>query len=163
MEGFLVTNKARVVLITASIGRDWLERLQTLSPDLRIEQRSARSVEAVPDALWQEVEILFTSFATPLPLPEQAPRLHWVQLYSAGPDRILDHPLTETPVIFTTTSGIHAINIAEHVLTMVLAWLHRFRRLTVRYERRADVHQAFVTLGCVLICWNYLKSPRRVF
>jgi transposase len=43
------------------------------------------------------------------------------------------------------------------------AWLHRFRRLTVRYERRADVHQAFLTLGCVLICWNYLKSKKRVF
>ena len=26
-----------------------------------------------------------------------------------------------------------------------IAWLHRFRRLTVRYERRADVHQAFLT------------------
>jgi transposase len=44
-----------------------------------------------------------------------------------------------------------------------IAWLHRFRRLTVRYERRPDVHQAFLTLGCVLICWNYLKAPRRVF
>jgi transposase len=44
-----------------------------------------------------------------------------------------------------------------------IAWWHRFRRLTVRYERRADVHQAFLTLGSVLICWNYLKAPRRMF
>jgi hypothetical protein len=44
-----------------------------------------------------------------------------------------------------------------------IAWLHRVRRLTVRYERRADVHQAFLTLGCVLICWRYLKAPRRLF
>jgi transposase len=43
------------------------------------------------------------------------------------------------------------------------AWLHRYRRLTVRYERRDDVHQAFLTLGCVLICWNYLKAKKRVF
>lgn len=28
--------------------------------------------------------------------------------------------------------------------------LHRFRRLTVRYERRADIHQAFLTLGCAI-------------
>jgi len=26
-----------------------------------------------------------------------------------------------------------------------LAWLHRFRRLALRYERRADVHEAFLT------------------
>ncbi|MBE7157076.1 MAG: IS5/IS1182 family transposase, partial [Rhodospirillales bacterium] len=26
-----------------------------------------------------------------------------------------------------------------------------------RYERRADIHQAFLTLGCVLICHNHLQ------
>ena len=39
------------------------------------------------------------------------------------------------------------------VVERTLAWLSRFRRLTVRYERRADIHQAFLTLGCALICW----------
>ena len=38
-----------------------------------------------------------------------------------------------------------------------LAWLHRFRRLAVRYERRACIHEAFLTLACALICWYYLK------
>jgi transposase len=42
------------------------------------------------------------------------------------------------------------------VVERTLAWLSRFRRLTVRYERRADIHQAFLTLGCALICWNFL-------
>ena len=124
-----MTNKSRLVLITAPMGEHWLERLQGLSPDLQIVQWPTRSIEAVPHVLWQEVEILFTSFATPLPLPEQAPRLHWVQLYSAGPDRILDHPLVQTPVIFTTTSGIHAINMAEYVFTVVLAWFHRLPQI----------------------------------
>jgi len=41
------------------------------------------------------------------------------------------------------------------VIERTLAWLNRFRRLTIRYERRADIHAAFVTLGCVLICLNY--------
>lgn len=39
-----------------------------------------------------------------------------------------------------------------------LSWLNRFRRLKVRYERRADVHpQAFLELGCALICWNHVQ------
>jgi phosphoglycerate dehydrogenase-like enzyme len=138
MESFLMTNminKSRVVLITAPMEGHRREALQTLAPDIQIEQWPARSTEAVPDALWREVEILFTSFATPLPLPEQAPRLRWVQLYSAGPDRILNHPLVQTAVIFTTTSGIHAIIMAEHVLTMVLAWFHRLPRLLAYQER----------------------------
>src|SRR5215218_3156801 len=42
------------------------------------------------------------------------------------------------------------------VVERTLAWLNRYRRLKVRYERRADVHQAFLSLGCALICWNHL-------
>jgi len=32
-----------------------------------------------------------------------------------------------------------------------LAWLHQFRRLRIRYERRADIHEAFLKIGCSLI------------
>jgi transposase len=42
------------------------------------------------------------------------------------------------------------------VVERTLAWLSKFRRLTVRYERRADIHQAFLQLGCALICLAYL-------
>ena len=42
------------------------------------------------------------------------------------------------------------------VVERTLAWLNRFRRLRVRYERRADIHQAFLTLGCALICAKQL-------
>jgi hypothetical protein len=42
------------------------------------------------------------------------------------------------------------------VVERTLAWRNRFRRLTVRYERRADLHQAFLSLGCALICWRFL-------
>ena len=39
-----------------------------------------------------------------------------------------------------------------------LAWLHQFRRLRVRWERRAEIHEAFLDIGCILICWNHLKE-----
>jgi transposase len=42
------------------------------------------------------------------------------------------------------------------VVERTLAWLARYRRLSVRYERRADIHEAFLHLGCSLICLNYL-------
>ena len=42
------------------------------------------------------------------------------------------------------------------VIERTLAWLNRYRRLTIRYERRVDIHQAFLTLGCALICFNHL-------
>jgi len=43
------------------------------------------------------------------------------------------------------------------VVERTLAWLARYRRLSVRYERRADIHEAFLHLGCSLICLNYLS------
>jgi hypothetical protein len=38
------------------------------------------------------------------------------------------------------------------------AWLNQFRRLRVRYDRRADIHEAFLSLGCALICWQSLRK-----
>ncbi len=43
------------------------------------------------------------------------------------------------------------------VVERTLAWLNRFRRLKVRYERRADMHQAFLTIGCSLLCWDAIQ------
>jgi len=42
-------------------------------------------------------------------------------------------------------------------LEHTLAWLSKYRRLTIRYERRDDIHEAFLHLGCSLICFNYLS------
>jgi transposase len=39
-----------------------------------------------------------------------------------------------------------------------LAWLGKYRRLTIRYERRADIHEAFLHLGCALICAAHLGA-----
>jgi transposase len=38
-----------------------------------------------------------------------------------------------------------------------LAWMARFRRLTIRYERREDIHLAFTTLAAALICLSQVR------
>jgi transposase len=43
------------------------------------------------------------------------------------------------------------------VVERTLWWLNRYRRLKVRYERQSGVHQAYLVLGCALICWNYMQ------
>lgn len=43
------------------------------------------------------------------------------------------------------------------VVERTLSWINRNRRLKVRYERRDDIHQAFLDLGCALICWRYVQ------
>ena len=70
--------------------------------------------------------------------------------------------LTQRPIrVRTACKGRDASeHLGQHrwVVERTLAWLNRFRRLTVRYERRADIHQAFTTLGCCLICFRTLQK-----
>lgn len=50
------------------------------------------------------------------------------------------------------------LGIYRWVVERTNSWLHQFRRLRVRYERRADIHQAFLTLGCIRICYRFLEN-----
>ena len=42
----------------------------------------------------------------------------------------------------------------RYVVEAAFDWLFNQRRLRVRYEKRDDIHQAFLIIGCLLICWN---------
>jgi transposase len=44
------------------------------------------------------------------------------------------------------------------VVERTIAWLHQHRRLRIRYERRADIHEAFVSIACSLICLRALQG-----
>ena len=44
------------------------------------------------------------------------------------------------------------------VVERTISWLHQYRRLRVRYERRADIHDAFLQIAGSLICLKLLNS-----
>ena len=44
------------------------------------------------------------------------------------------------------------------VVQRTFAWLHALKRLRTRYERRADIHHALLTLTCVIICLRKLRG-----
>ena len=50
------------------------------------------------------------------------------------------------------------LGIYRWVVERTHAWLHQFRRLRVRFERRADIHEGFLMLGCALVCWRALRG-----
>lgn len=43
------------------------------------------------------------------------------------------------------------------VVERTFAWLHIMRRLRIRYERKSEMHEAFLLLGCSLICFQQLR------
>ncbi|MER7698089.1 MULTISPECIES: hypothetical protein [unclassified Streptomyces] len=46
----------------------------------------------------------------------------------------------------------------RHVVEQTFALLHQFKRPAVRWERRTELHDAFVSLACSLICFRRLKQ-----
>ena len=50
------------------------------------------------------------------------------------------------------------LGVFRYVVEQTLALLHQFRRLRTRFDRRDDVHEAFMSLGCSMICWRRLHS-----
>jgi transposase len=54
----------------------------------------------------------------------------------------------------------HGSGLGRHrwVVERTFAWLHNFKRLLVRYERRAEMHRALLALGCCLVYFRRLRS-----
>jgi len=49
------------------------------------------------------------------------------------------------------------------VIERTFSWLHNHRRLARRYDRRADIHEAFLTIGCALVCQQHLTRHANSF
>ncbi|MCX4461140.1 IS5 family transposase (plasmid) [Streptomyces sp. NBC_01340] len=92
------------------------------------------------------------------------PRQRPVALYA---DRGYDHDkyrkqvraLGITPVI--ARRGVeHGSGLGVHrwVVEQSFALLHWFRRLRIRWEIRDDIHEAFLSLACGIICWRRLVN-----
>lgn len=43
------------------------------------------------------------------------------------------------------------------VVERTISWLHQKRKLRIRYERRDDIHEALMSIGCSLICFSLLQ------
>ncbi|GGK62291.1 hypothetical protein GCM10010094_23650 [Streptomyces flaveus] len=63
------------------------------------------------------------------------------------------------PVISRKSApNIKGLGKLRYVVEQSFALLHQFKRLAVRWERRLELHDAFVLLGCSLICWRRLRK-----
>jgi hypothetical protein len=54
----------------------------------------------------------------------------------------------------------HGSGLGVHrwVVERSIALLHGFRPLRIRWEIRDDIHEAFLSLACAIICWRRLAS-----
>lgn len=63
----------------------------------------------------------------------------------------------DTQIARRRTEHGSGLGATRWVVERTIAWLHWFRRLRIRYERLPQIHEAFLKLGCCLICFRFLK------
>ena len=122
------------VLMTMQFPEMLLNKIRAVSPDIRLFYAPLKKDDPLPSNVVTDTKVLYTF--TALPSPEEAPALRWVQFHSAGIDHIQGHPLLDADIAITTTSGIHAVPIAEYVMASILAWAHRLPRMFA-YQRQS--------------------------
>lgn len=54
--------------------------------------------------------------------------------------------------------NIKGLGKLRYVVEQTFALLPSVKRLAVRWERRLELHDAFVSLGCSVMCWRRLKK-----
>src|SRR3990172_1447585 len=124
------------VLITLPFEEALINRLNGVSPRVRLTVIKARKPDDISAEVWAKTEVLYTN--TVLPSPDQAAQLRWIQFHWAGVDHAVQHALLQKPgLVATNLSGASASQVAEFVVMMLLALGHHLPMLN-SYQQRSE-------------------------
>jgi hypothetical protein len=78
----------------------------------------------------------------------------------ASPTRLYADSVSQDSGAVDGTGTEHGSGLGVHrwVVEQSIARLHWFRRLRTRWEIRDDIHEAFLSLACAIICWRRLRN-----
>lgn len=68
--------------------------------------------------------------------------------------RIILRWLDIEPVLPHRGEDEHGLGVWRWFIERTISWLHQFRRLRIRWDRRPEVHQAFLSLAAAIICYR---------
>ena len=84
-------------------------------------------------------------------------RVQGDRAYDSEPHRqVLRKQGIEPVLAKRNTEHGSGLGVHRWVVERTVSWLHQMRRLRTRYERRDDIHEAFLTLGCIVVCSYFL-------
>jgi phosphoglycerate dehydrogenase-like enzyme len=150
------------ILITFALEPELVEKIKAVDPRIEVnvlgrDQRqllrgfkypSERERAAVAEGLqgaFASADVVFGFWGAELhnavrlegSIREVAPDLKWIQLTSAGADRLLNSGFIEEGIVVTTVSGLHATPIGEYVLAAILMFAKGMPR-TMRAQVRGE-------------------------
>lgn len=98
------------------------------------------SIEQATTREMEETEVLITYGRELTPaLLDQFPRLKWIQVLTAGLDRLPIQALEERGILLTNVRGLHGIQMAEYTMAMILNLVRRtYQFYDLQKEKRWD-------------------------
>jgi phosphoglycerate dehydrogenase-like enzyme len=108
-----------------------LRQISLVSPEIKVndasslvvaELRGDSSVKGKLDALLAKADVIF-GLIPPKDVLARAPQLKWIQMMSAGVDRLRNTEIWRSRLMITGVSGIHATPISEFVLQFMLMFV----------------------------------------
>jgi transposase len=64
------------------------------------------------------------------------------------------------PVLPKRREDDHGLGVWRWFIERTISWLHQFRRLRTRWDRRPEIHQAFLSLAAGVICYRIWNRER---
>lgn len=131
-----MTEDKKVKILSAiSLSESQVEKIKAVDPRIEVHWYGRKDATRIPLEMWREAEILLTS-GTPLPPPEQAPALKWIQLNFAGVEEDFrqDVHLREG-VQLTSASGTMVSQMGEYVMMALLMLGHKAPEM-LRYQQQ---------------------------
>ncbi|HSV86147.1 MAG TPA: D-2-hydroxyacid dehydrogenase [Levilinea sp.] len=126
------------VLITIPFSEGQLERLRAVSLRVTLTLIPVRRAEDIAADAWRRAEVFYTGGMLPDPGKVELPNLRWVQFHFSGVDGVLDAPIFKRDdITFTNLSGAAAAQMAEYLMTMMLALGHKLPAMT-DFQNRAE-------------------------
>lgn len=123
------TARLPVLLVAGNPPDDWFERLEAVADQVEIRRGSS---EEETQALLPEADCAFAwekgAFWIRDSL-DKAAKLKWMQISSAGLERIMSPGLIESPVMLVNGQGLYAAALAEFVIFSILFFVKSFRRI----------------------------------
>ncbi len=127
MKDGLVTQNTINVLVTHSLEEVFLRQIKSVSARIELkdvsalftaEQKGDTPESAQLDEKLADAEVIYGF--PPKNIIRRAPTLRWMQSHLAGVERFLVPEIIESPVILTSSKGIHGAQVSELALAMML-------------------------------------------
>ncbi|MCS7056779.1 MAG: D-2-hydroxyacid dehydrogenase [Thermoflexales bacterium] len=116
--------RSLTIVSTGTFGADSIALFERVAPGIRFHQFPKAAPNEIPADILAEADVYY-AYGEP-PSREAAPKLRWVQTHWAGVDTMIRAPIFASgEVILSSGAGIHAVNIGEYTLMMMLALAHR--------------------------------------